>query len=151
MPIKNLYDSDTLDHFLNRVNKLAPDTQRLWGKMSVSQMMAHCTAAIEMQMGKPSASVGIMGRIIGRLVKGKVVSDKPFEKGLPTSQDLLTTTDKEFNAEKERLIATITKLCRSNPSVFENRKHPFFGKMTPHEWNMLASKHLDHHLQQFGV
>jgi Protein of unknown function (DUF1569) len=29
--------------------------------------------------------------------------------------------------------------------------HPFFGELTPEEWDILQSKHLDHHLRQFGV
>jgi Protein of unknown function (DUF1569) len=29
--------------------------------------------------------------------------------------------------------------------------HPIFGKMTKEEWSKGTWKHLDHHLQQFGV
>ena len=28
---------------------------------------------------------------------------------------------------------------------------PFFGTMTPQEWDIIQFKHLDHHLNQFGV
>jgi len=29
--------------------------------------------------------------------------------------------------------------------------HTFFGRMTADEWGILMYKHIDHHLQQFGV
>ncbi|WP_461444719.1 DUF1569 domain-containing protein [Maribacter sp.] len=29
--------------------------------------------------------------------------------------------------------------------------NPAFGDLTDQQWNTLFSKHLDHHLQQFGV
>jgi Protein of unknown function (DUF1569) len=32
-----------------------------------------------------------------------------------------------------------------------NEIHPVFGKMTKEQWSKATWKHLDHHLQQFGV
>ena len=29
--------------------------------------------------------------------------------------------------------------------------HSVFGRLTHNEWGVLAAKHIDHHLRQFGV
>ncbi len=33
----------------------------------------------------------------------------------------------------------------------DGKKHPFFGKLTTPEWNILIDKYLYYHLQQFGI
>jgi hypothetical protein len=33
---------------LSRIDKLQPTSQRYWGKMDVAQMLAHCSAGIDM-------------------------------------------------------------------------------------------------------
>ena len=37
------------------------------------------------------------------------------------------------------------------PVPLDGRESLSFGPLTAVEWNGLFSKHLDHHLQQFGV
>jgi len=32
----------------------------------------------------------------------------------------------------------------------EGKVHPFFGKMTGNQWNVLIYKHVVHHLEQFN-
>ena len=39
--------TDTLE-IINRINKLSPTSQRVWGKMGVAQMLAHCNVSYEM-------------------------------------------------------------------------------------------------------
>ena len=48
MEVKNLFDAAVKNDVIGRINKLTPQTQRLWGKMDVSQMLAH----VQMPMGK---------------------------------------------------------------------------------------------------
>ncbi|MEI9911278.1 MAG: DUF1569 domain-containing protein [Bacteroidota bacterium] len=36
-------------------------------------------------------------------------------------------------------------------TAMSSEPHPFFGKLTKEEWSKGTWKHLDHHLQQFGV
>ena len=57
---------------------LTPDSQPLWGKMSVSQMLAHCNVAYEMvytdHYPKPK---GLQKFILKRFAKNRVVGPKP--------------------------------------------------------------------------
>ena len=46
--MKNLFESDTVNEILSRIDKLQPASPRQWGKMDSAQMLAHCSAAMAM-------------------------------------------------------------------------------------------------------
>ena len=48
--MNNLFDSTDTAKIIERLNKLTPKSQRLWGKMEVGQMVAHCNASLETAM-----------------------------------------------------------------------------------------------------
>ena len=50
MEIKNLFDPSVKQEIIDRINKLTPQTQRQWGKMNVSQMLAHVQLPISSLM-----------------------------------------------------------------------------------------------------
>ena len=45
--IKNIFDKAVTEEIIDRINKLNANTQPLWGKMAVGQMMAHCCVTYE--------------------------------------------------------------------------------------------------------
>ena len=63
--MKNLYSNADTEEIISRIDQLKPDSERLWGKMDVAQMMAHCSAALEMASGHTSPSRLLIGRILG--------------------------------------------------------------------------------------
>ena len=46
--MKNIFESKITSEVINRINQLTPTTLNLWGKMNVSQMLAHCNVTYEM-------------------------------------------------------------------------------------------------------
>lgn len=40
--MKNIFQTEVTQEIISRINNLLPNTPALWGKMSVSQMLAHC-------------------------------------------------------------------------------------------------------------
>src|SRR5215471_18301470 len=50
--MKNLFEPRTVQEVMPRIEQLKPISQRRWGKMDVAQMMAHCSAALDMASGK---------------------------------------------------------------------------------------------------
>lgn len=46
--MKNIFEFEITSKLINRVNQLTPTTHNLWGKMNVSQMLAHCNVTYEM-------------------------------------------------------------------------------------------------------
>ena len=43
----NTFDSSTTDSVLARLEKISANTQPLWGKMNVAQMLAHLNVAYD--------------------------------------------------------------------------------------------------------
>jgi Protein of unknown function (DUF1569) len=150
LKMKNLHDLATLNEITGRLNQLNPNTQRQWGKMDVAQMMAHCSNALEVNLGDRVGRQGLMAKLFGKLAKKSVVSEKPFKQGLPTDPNFVITDAREFEKEKQRLTELVSRLSNSDPEALAQNAHPFFGKMSAQEWNTLNYKHLDHHLRQFG-
>jgi len=44
--MKNLFELGAVQEVMTRIEQLKPSSQRRWGKMDVTQMMAHCSAAL---------------------------------------------------------------------------------------------------------
>ena len=149
--MKDLYQSKYLDEILLRFSKLSPDSQRLWGKMDVNQMLAHCSLSMESALGDKFYPQLMIGKLLGRFLKYKILNEKPFSKNSPTNPSFVVTDLKEFNKEKERLIELTKRFSTGGEEKCTRNPHSFFGKLTPHEWGVLMYKHLDHHLRQFNV
>jgi hypothetical protein len=60
------------------------------------------------------------------------------------------TPPTDFESDRKTLLAYIEKFV-STSEDFLWTSHFKFGTLSQKEWAKLASKHLDHHLKQFGV
>ena len=149
--MQSLQDATVINNFKKRIDTLKPDSQHQWGKMDVSQMMAHCSQALEINFGTQTGKQSFMGKIFGKVALKSILSDKPFKKDLPTAPGFKVVGEKEFNKEKQRLLGLLQKLQAADMNKLAEKKHPFFGTITADQWNTLISKHLDHHLKQFGA
>ncbi len=150
MEVKNLFDPAVKQEIIDRINKLTPETKALWGKMKVEQMLAHVQVPIGVAVGTRQIKRTLMGRIFGPMVKPILYNEKPFKRSLPTDPSfvMINTTDKKFEEEKQQLLEMVNDFSEK---TIVNEVHPFFGKMTKDQWSIGTWKHLDHHLQQFGV
>lgn len=152
MIIKNIFQKEVTDEVVSRINKLNPETQPQWGKMNVSQMLAHCNVTYELVYeDKHPKAKGIYKFLIKLLAKPTVVGEKPYKKNIRTAPMFLISDERDFNTEKERLIEFILKTQRLGEQSFEGRESHSFGRLTSREWNNMFYKHIDHHLTQFGV
>lgn len=84
-------------------------------------------------------------------VKNIVVSENPYKKNGRTAPEFLVTNEKDFKKEKDRLNSYILKTQELGSDYFDNKESHSFGNLTKTEWNNMFYKHLDHHLNQFGV
>ena len=148
--MKNLFDPQAVEEVMTRMQQLKPTSQRQWGKMDVAQMMAHCSAALEMASGKFQAKRSLVGRVVGPRVRHLLTDDSPFRRNSPTSKELKVGVC-DFTQEYERLKQRVRQFHQGGESQVTSHPHPFFGKITPVEWSTGMYKHLDHHLKQFGV
>ena len=147
--MKSLFEKSAVSEILERVEKITPQTQRQWGKMNVDQMLAHCSAGLDMAAGREVPPYSLIGRLIGHFLKDLYSNDKPFDKGSPTSLKIGTNLD--FAKEKKHLTETISRFNQGGLAGVTSKPHPFFGKLPPEAWGKGMYKHIDHHLKQFGV
>ena len=145
-----LFDSKTAAGIMDRIAGLDPAAQRQWGKMTIAQMLQHCADGMQMAKGTRPMHRIFIGRIIGPMVKKKVLNDEPMERNLPTTREMIMTGSPDFEAEKRRLLKEVQEFVQAGKSGPMAEKHPFFGRMTAEEWGISTGKHLDHHLRQFN-
>src|SRR5665213_115765 len=148
--MKSIFNEKDNEEFIARIDKLTPATPALWGKMNVSQMLAHCQVPLQIALDDLQIKRGLMGVLFGRIAKKQLISNQPFKRNLPTFKEAKITSEKDFNTAKQGLI-TLIKRFEAGPAVLTKKPHGFFGELSPDEWDALQVKHLDHHLQQFGV
>ena len=149
--MESIYSKDTILEIKKRLDKLSPDSQRLWGTMDVSQMLAHCSAAIESAVSDDKGKMTIVGFLFGGIAKKVISSDKPFKQNLPTAKEFIVADKRNFEQEKEFLKNIIDQLVERGTAGVDGKIHPFFGKLSVTQWSDLVYKHLDHHLRQFGA
>ena len=150
--MKNIFNKSVSDKIIERINLLNSNSKQNWGKMTVGQMLAHCNVTYEMvytdKHQKPNSFTKFM---LKAFVKNKVVGEKPYPKNGRTAPQFIITDQKEFEKEKKALIEYITKTQKLGENHFNNKESHSFGKLKTKQWNNMFYKHLNHHLNQFGV
>lgn len=151
--MENVFDIQDAKQYIARIHKLTPETKRLWGKMTVDQALAHLNVPYGYifepeKYKKPGL---MMKWILRTFFKRKVVSETPWTKNLRTAPDFVIIGHRDFNAEQKKLIANIQKVQQLGADAFDGKENFSFGRMSAKEWSNMMAKHLNHHLEQFGV
>lgn len=147
----SIFNRENNQAFINRINNLQVDSKRQWGKMNVSQMLAHCRQPLLVASGELKLKRSILGLLFGNWAKKKFITQENFDKDLPTDKSFIIKDERNFAEEKNALINLVRRFETTGPGIITLLPHPFFGKLSKEEWDSLQTKHLDHHLKQFGV
>ena len=150
--MKNIFKPEVTADFIERINKLSPSTKGKWGTMNVSQMLAHLNVSYDyIYSEKYPKPKGFKKFILKKLVKPIVVGDKGYKENSRTAPDFVITDEREFEAEKKKLIDAMNKTQQLGENHFDGKESHSFGALNSKEWNNMFVKHLEHHLKQFGV
>ncbi len=150
--MKDIFNETDVDEFMLRIDQLDPTTSALWGKMSVDQMLAHVNVAYEFIYTDKHKRPNFLMRFLAKtFAKQTVVSERPYPKNGRTAPVFIIEGARDFEKEKQRLKTHLKKTMDLGRDHFEGKESLSFGKLSSEEWNNLFSKHLDHHLTQFGV
>ena len=150
--MNNLFEAARVEEVKARILLLRADSERFWGRMSAAQAVAHCSAGVELALGDRLPPQMLLGRILGRMLKPKVLgNDEPMRRNSPTVKGLVVQDERNLGKEQERLRGLMDRFAAGGPAGCTKHPHSFFGRLTPEEWAILMYKHLDHHLRQFGV
>jgi hypothetical protein len=149
--MKNLFQREAVDEVIARIDSLQPSAQRQWGKMDVAQMMAHCSAALDMASGRLNPPRIFIGRLIGPFFKPIYTNEKPLSRNSPTDPKLVVSDQRAFVHEQEQLKRCVRRFHEGGEAQCTRHPHPFFGTLSAQDWSRGMYKHLDHHLRQFGA
>ena len=112
-------------------------------------MVVHITDALRMATGELAVRAK---RHPARLppLKQLLIYVVPMAKGLPTAPELLARAPVSIDDEIEAFRIAVEQFA-ARPLDRAWPDHPLFGSMSRTAWGVLAYKHCDHHLTQFGV
>ncbi len=152
MSYPSIYLRATTNDLIDRIQKLQPDSQALWGKMNVGQMLSHCCVPYQQILGEDTTKPGPFIRLFMKVFfKKSMTNEVPYAKNLPTGPNFIRRSTHDIEEEKARLIDYIQQIEKIGPEKLATIPSPLFGKLSAIEWNNLLYKHIDHHLKQFGV
>lgn len=138
---------------LARLERLAPDARRRWGRMTAGEMCCHLADAFRTGLGEVTPNpLGVFG-LRGALPKWLALSvPLPWPHGIPGPAEVdprkQGTPPAGFIADRDRL-RELTR--RFIADVDDRHPHPMFGRMSRADWLRWGWLHLDHHLRQFGL
>lgn len=152
MALPDIFTKEVSAKIIQRIEALKPTDRPLWGKMSPAQMLAHCCVTYEMiyEEGKHPQPNFFMKLILKSFIKKIVVNEAPYKHNSQTAPAFLIVDERNFEAEKKRLIGFIAKTQQLGGAHFDGKVSHSFGTLNTTEWNNMFYKHLDHHLRQFG-
>ncbi|MEL6254983.1 MAG: DUF1569 domain-containing protein [Bacteroidota bacterium] len=148
--MKSLFSESALKEIKNRIEKLSPETQAIWGQMDVAQMMAHCVEVMRNAMGEIQQKRKFLGYLAAPFLRKRYYNDIPFQsRNVPSTFQVVES--KNFENAKETLLDRLENFHKDGSLKCQGSIHPMLGRFTPEQWAIGQYKHLDHHLRQFGV
>jgi hypothetical protein len=144
-----LWEPETRRTLQQRMARLTPAHPAKWGRMSAPQMVSHLIENMRMATGE-LAVAGRPGLLRYSPIKQLVIYYAPFPKGVPTAPELIARSPKEWTDDVQQPNVLIDRFLARNVSGAWP-EHPAFGAMSGRAWGVLACRHIDHHLRQFGV
>ena len=149
--MKTLFEPADRESIEKRLLMLRADSARGWGKMNASQMVTHCARALETGTGDRPMKQKFIGKVLMPFFRSSMLGEKPFSRNGPTDPSFIVSDERDFVAERQKLLDLIDRLVERGPAAASEQTHAFFGKLSGQEWGELMYKHIDHHLQQFSV
>lgn len=147
--MKSIFEKDVQEEVKRRAKNLKPYSVRLWGKMSVEQMLWHCSAQLRMALGEIPIKPWF-NKIISRIAVWTFGLKIPWSNGLMTAKEMKNDDPASFDVEMDNFLITFDRMI-SKKEDHKFSLHPIFGEMSRDEWGKIAYKHIDHHFRQFGV
>ena len=141
-----LHETDRAQ-IIARLKRVTPDRTPRWGMLTAPTMLCHVTDQLRVATGV------IIGRHRDTLVRRTLLKWVVVHTSLQappgkvqTVPEMLGTAPTTWDADLATCLRLINEVGRGKA----NGRHPAFGPLSGREWGLIAWKHFDHHLRQFG-
>jgi hypothetical protein len=150
--VRTLADLNCRAAFCERLSRLTPQAQRLWGRMSAHQMVCHLNDSFRAVTGelKVNPAITILSSTVIRWVA--LHTPLPWPKGVTTPPEIDQVAG--GGTAPQDWLADIGKLRGWIQNFLDCPRfsiHPIFGPLSRREWGIWGYRHVDHHFRQFGV
>lgn len=145
-------DRALADRMIANLENTDDATTPLWGSMTLPQMRGHLIMILRYTMGQGDDMPCRGNWMMQNVFKHVIVNgwrEIPRNVKLPKNKSGKKLTPRD--ATNEELAAALSAFL----DAFEEgklgvRTHPFFGPLTPAQWQKFHHAHCMHHLKQFG-
>lgn len=142
-----------LETVLNYLDRLDSSKKPVWGKMSAQRMIEHLTDTLKIATGENPQAMEIPEEKYERM-QAFLESDKPMAPGIvvPFAPENVPLRHDEIELAIDEYVETwidFEELYEAHPEL--KNPHPYYGPLDFNQWERLHSKHLTHHLTQFGL
>jgi hypothetical protein len=121
-----------------------------WGEMSIEQCVHHLCDTFGLAFGTKTLDVPKSLMLQNPISRWLVIeSPFPWPKGLPTPDGFIPGEPNDLESSKSQLLSLLEE-SRKTKVNFEI-KHPVLGTLRPVQWQHFLWRHLDYHLEQFGL
>lgn len=142
----------SLDKIIEQLQRITVEHQPLWGQMSAQRMIEHLSDTIILSKGNHSMTLAIPEDKVER-AQQFLFSDYPMPKDFKVT--FATPEIPIRNASIEESVDEFKNAWQSFADFFSSYKgttlHPYFGELDHALWLRMHSKHITHHLEQFGI
>src|SRR6187402_1278963 len=125
--MKSIFNKTDNESIIARINSLTPESKPLWGKMTADQMCKHCSLTIDVAFGKSDLKIPFLLRLLGKMLKKKMLAADNMGKGSATAKEYIVTDRYELEEVKSELIANFRRFADEGKSVIKLIDHPFWG------------------------
>ena len=135
---------------IRRLKTVTPDAKGQFGTLTAPRMITHLIDSSRMSMGEVEGLRTGMPVLSWPPFKQLFLYVLPIPKAkAKTAPQLLATSPTDIAKDVDRLCGLVERFAKPGTTVAAS--HPAFGAMTRESWGILAYKHIDHHLRQFGA
>lgn len=143
-------------HFLDRFRSLTPASKPAFGLMTAQHMVEHVCLTFSLSNGRREIEQSTPERLAGITKRRLLESDMAFPKGFKApmlpENDTLPYHYASLNAAIEALEDELDAFERWFEEHPDSKPvHPVMGPLSYEEWQIFHRKHVEHHLEQFGV
>lgn len=151
--MKNILNEKDRNNIIKRILSVDERSEKLWGTMTMEQMVCHCADQIKLATGnikvQPNSTL-LQKTVLKQFVllgmpvpKEKVKTYKELDQKYSGTNPTTLENDKE-------ILVNLIKNYNNDYKDHQVITHPTFGGMNKNQWARLIYIHLDHHLRQFS-
>jgi hypothetical protein len=151
--MKTIFDPADYDSLVERIVKLDPRAKRLWGRMTINEMIVHLSDPLRDMLGTRITQPVTPPELWPKLI-AKVLTESDWAHNQRTFSPYLQeeggggTRPKGFEEDRTTLLQLVSKFYKTIPD-FVPHPHAGLGMLTREQAGLYIWKHIDHHLRQF--